>query len=174
VFGTVWTNIGGALYQGAEAQVTWAVTNDVALFANGSLNRAIAKDTRQQVAQAPKSTAAAGVIVKHGPINFSVIDKLTGVQYANNASLSDAPGYTLYKAYRIPAYNTAVLAASYEYHAFRFGLEVTNLFDSQKVTTIGSNSKTPVASIGLPVATNLDQYYHQPSRAVTGDVTFTF
>jgi iron complex outermembrane receptor protein len=171
---TAWTNIGGAVYKGVEGQVTWTVTHDVALFANGSLNKAIAKDTRQQIALAPKATAAGGVIFKHGPIHFSLIDKLTGVQYANNATTSDAPAYALYHAYRIPAYNTVVLAASYQYHAFRFGLDVTNLLDSQKVTNITSNSKTPFAAIGLPLPTNFDQYYHQPSRAISGDITFRF
>ncbi|HEX8032015.1 MAG TPA: TonB-dependent receptor, partial [Vicinamibacterales bacterium] len=48
--GTVWTNMGGALYQGVEGQVTYAVTHDVGIFANGSINRAIEKTTRLQVA----------------------------------------------------------------------------------------------------------------------------
>jgi hypothetical protein len=28
--------------------------------------------------------------------------------------------------------------------------------------------------VGLPLNTNFDQYYYQPGRAVTGDITFTF
>jgi iron complex outermembrane receptor protein len=56
----------------------------------------------------------------------------------------------------------------------RFGLEVSDLFNSQKVVTITSNSKTPFAAIGLPLNTNFDQYYYQPGRAVSGDIAFTF
>jgi iron complex outermembrane receptor protein len=182
VFGTVWTNIGGALYQGIEGQVTFTATHDIALFANGSLNRAIEKTTRLQVAQAPKYTAAGGIIVKHGPINFSLIDKLTGPQYANNPVVpgaTDTPAtiaqnLALYNAYRIGAYNTAVLAASYQWGRLRFGLEVTDLFDSQHVVNIASNSKTTLAQVGQPLNTNFDQYYYQPGRAVSGDITFTF
>ena len=171
VFGTVWTNIGGALYQGVEGQVTYAVTDDIGVFANGSLNRAIAKDTRLQIANAPKATAAAGIIIKHGPIRFSLIDKLTGAQYANNANGTNDPTY---RKYRIAPYNTTILAASYQYGAFRFGVQVTDLFDSRRVTNITSNSKTAPASIGLPLANNFDQYFYQPGRAVSGDVTFSF
>ncbi|MBV1687944.1 TonB-dependent receptor [Novosphingobium sp. G106] len=182
VFGTVWTNIGGALYQGIEGQVTYAVTQDLGIFANGSLNRAIEKTTRLQVGQAPKYTAAGGVIVKHGPIRFSLIDKLTGPQYANSPTVpgptdsaaTTAQNRALYFAYRIKAYNTAILAASYEIGPFRVGVEVTDLFNSQNVVTITSTGKTALNQIGLPLNTNFDQYYYQPGRAVSGDITFTF
>ena len=169
--GTVFTNIGGALYQGVEGQVTYAFTDGIAVFANASRNRAIARDTRLQVANAPVMTAAGGIIVKRGPVRFSLIDKLTGAQYAQNAASStDAT----YRAYRIAPYNNALLAASYELGPVRIGVEVTDLFDSKRTTNIGVSSKTPFAAIGQALATNLDQYYYQPGRAITGDVTFRF
>lgn len=169
--GVVFTNIGGALYQGAEAQVTYALVDGVAVFANASRNRAIAKDTRLQVANAPLSTAAGGVIVKRGPARFSIIDKYTGPQYQQNAASATDP---LYTRYRIDGYNTAILAASYEVGPARIGVEVTDLFDSTKVTNIGPSSKTSLASIGQPLPNNYDQYYYQPGRAITGDVTVRF
>ncbi|MES2097522.1 MAG: TonB-dependent receptor [Pseudomonadota bacterium] len=169
--GTVFTNIGGALYQGVEGQVTYAFADGIAVFANASRNRAIAKDTRLQVANAPVMTAAGGIIVKRGPLRFSLIDKLTGAQYEQNATSSTDATYA---AYRIASYNTAILAASYEVGPFRVGVEVTDLFDAKRVTNIGASSKTPFAAIGQPLTTNLDQYYYQPGRAVTADVTFKF
>ncbi|MBN8809350.1 MAG: TonB-dependent receptor [Sphingomonas sp.] len=173
--GTVFTNIGGALYQGIEGQVTYAFTDGVAVFANASRNRAIAKDTRLQVGQAPMMTAAGGVIVKRGPVRFSVIDKLVGVQYANTADPTQTNYVAAYKAYRIAPYNTAILAASYELGPVRVGVEVTDLFDSTRVTTIGSAKGTFTAGlVGQAVAGNFDQYYYQPGRAITGDVTFKF
>jgi iron complex outermembrane receptor protein len=172
--GTVFTNIGGALYQGVEGQVTYAFTDGIAIFANGSRNRAIAKDTRLQVANAPYMTAAGGIIVKRGPIRFSVIDKLTGAQFANTADPTQANYVALYRAYRLAPYNNAILAASYELGPVRLGVEVTNLLNSKRVTNIGSSSKTPAAAIGLPLNTNLDQIYYQPPRAITGDITFKF
>ncbi|WP_457313315.1 TonB-dependent receptor [Sphingomonas sp. UYAg733] len=172
--GTIFTNIGGALYQGVEGQVTYAVADGIAIFANGSRNRAIAKDSRQQVANAPVMTAAGGIIVKRGPFRFSVIDKLTGAQYANNADIKKDPTLATYRKYRIRPYNTTILAASYEVGPVRVGVEVTDLFDSKRTTNIGSSSKTLPAAIGLPTTTNFDQYYYQPGRAITGDITFKF
>jgi iron complex outermembrane receptor protein len=162
--GTVFTNIGGALYQGVEGQVTYAITDHIAVFANGSLNRAISKTTRRQVANAPKGTAAGGIIVKQGPVRFSLIDKYTGVQWAVDGEDNN---------YRIRGYNTAILAASYELGPVRLGFEVTDLFNSRRVTNI-TPGKTATSDIGKVVATNLDQYYYQPGRAVSADVTFTF
>ena len=172
--GTVFTNIGGALYQGAEGQITYAFADGIAIFGNASANRAIAKDSRKQVANAPVMTAAAGIIVKRGPLRFSLIDKLTGAQYETNADLTGDPTFARYNAYRIRPYNTAILAASYEVGPFRVGVEVTDLFDAKRTTNIGPSSKTPLAAIGQPLTTNLDQYYYQPGRAITGDVTFKF
>ena len=51
---------------------------------------------------------------------------------------------------------------------------MTDAFDSENVTQIASSSKTPAAAIGQPLATNFDQYYYQPGRAITADVTFKF
>lgn len=162
--GTVFTNIGGATYKGLEGQIAYAVTPALAVFANGSINSAKALDTGLQVANAPKSTAAGGVIYKHGPIRFSVIDKYTGPQSQDG---------TANPIYHIAGYNSAVVAASYEIGQFRFGVEVTDAFDSQRVTQIGPNSKT-TAGAGTAAITNFDQYYYQPGRAVTADVTFKF
>ncbi|MBS0477403.1 MAG: TonB-dependent receptor [Proteobacteria bacterium] len=163
--GTVFTNIGGATYKGIEGQVALAVTPAIAVFANGSVNSAEASDTGLQIAYAPKSTAAGGVIVKQGPFKFSLIDKYTGPQSATG------DGNPIYA---IAGYNTAIVAASYQYGPVRIGVEVTNAFDSRRVNQIAPNSKTVAGSAGLAVATNYDQYYFQPGRAVSADVTFLF
>lgn len=55
--------------------MTYAFGNGLAVFANASLNSAKAKGTDLQVAKAPKATAAAGILYKHGPVKFSLIDK---------------------------------------------------------------------------------------------------
>ena len=87
--GTVFGNIGGAIYQGVEGQATYALDNGFAIFGNASRNYAKTKNPGQaktQIAAAPMWTAAAGVLYKHGPVKFSLIDKLTGVQYGPRAS----------------------------------------------------------------------------------------
>ncbi|WP_404366131.1 TonB-dependent receptor [Sphingomonas sp. MMS24-J45] len=161
--GTIFTNIGGALYKGVEGQVTYAFSNGLAIFANASRN--YAKTVvytnpvtnvivpRTTIAKAPMSTAAGGVLFKHGPYRFSITDKWTGPQYADLANLT-----------RISPYNTVNLAASYDIGPFRVGLDVTDLLDSQKINQIS----------GTPLNVNTSQVYYQPGRAITGQVTYKF
>ena len=99
------------------------------------------------------STAAGGVLFKHGPYRFSVTDKWTGPQYADLANVT-----------RISPYNTVNLAASYDIGPFRVGLDVTDLLDSQKINQIS----------GTPLNANTSQIYYQPGRAITGQVTSKF
>uniref|UniRef100_UPI0035C9482C TonB-dependent receptor n=1 Tax=uncultured Sphingomonas sp. TaxID=158754 RepID=UPI0035C9482C len=175
--GTIFTNIGGALYKGVEAQATYAFGNGVAIFANGSRNYAKTDPytdpvtklviPRTIIGKAPLTTAAAGLLYKHGPIKFSLTDKWTGPQYADLAN-----------TYRIDPYNTANLGASYSIGPIRLGLDVTDLLNSQKVTQISTGKNTAgtngTVGVGVVSALNFDQYYYQPGRAITGQVTFTF
>lgn len=160
--GIIFTNIGGALYKGVEAQATYAFGNGFAVFVNGSRNYAKTNVyidpvsnklvPRTIIAKAPVSTAAAGVLYKHGPIRFSLTDKWTGAQYAD-----------LTNAVRISPYNTANLGASYDIGPLRVGIDVTDMFNSQKVNQIS----------GTPLTTS-SQYYYQPGRAISGELTYSF
>ena len=157
--GVIFTNIGGALYRGAEGQATYALSSGLAVFANGSRNEAIAKDTRLQIDKAPVSTAAAGVIVKTGPIRFSLVDKFTGAQYISNSGLAGqvfqiTPVAGIANRYRISPYNTAIVGASYDFGMLRAGVKVSDLFDSQRVINVSGS-----------------QYFFQPGRQITGEVT---
>ena len=149
--GNVFVNVGGAIYRGFEGQATYALDNGIAVFGNASRNFAKTNNPgapRTQISNAPAWTAAAGALYKHGPIKFSLIDKLTGVQYGSEGEIL---------ASRIGPYNTAIVAASYQYGPLRVGVEVTDLFDSTKVVHISGS-----------------QFFFQPGRSVQGDVTFTF
>jgi iron complex outermembrane receptor protein len=156
---TVFYNQGGVVYKGIEGQVTYAFGNGLALFVNGSINSARSRDTHLQVAKAPKGTAAAGILYKHGPFRFSIIDKYTGVQYADDA---ETPGY------RIPAYNTAIISAGYDFGRFTIEANVTDLFNSEKVTSIDIVDG-PAGSIA-----SHDQYHFQPGREFSVSLTAKF
>ena len=156
------TNIGGALYRGIEGQATFAFGNGLAVFANGSLNEAIAKDTRLQIDKAPQSTAAAGVIYKQGPIRFSLIDKYTGPQFITNSGLGATvieitPVTGIANRFRIAPYNTAIVSASYDFGLVRAGIKVSDLFDSQRVINVSGT-----------------QYFFQPGRQISGELTVKF
>jgi iron complex outermembrane receptor protein len=160
--GTIFTNIGGALFRGIEGQATFAFGNGFAVFANASLNEAIAKDTRLQIDKAPESTAAAGILYKHGPIRFSLIDKYTGPQFITNTGLGATiieltPVAGIAGRFRIAPYNTALVSASYDFGFVRAGIKVSDLFDSQRVINVSGT-----------------QYFFQPGRQITGEVTVKF
>ena len=165
--GTVFVNQGSVQYKGIEGQVTYAFGHGLAVFANGSRNYAKTNNAGQyqlQVANAPEWTAAAGILYKHGPIRFSLIDKYTGQQWFDDPSgISTDAALATYNYYRASPYNTAILSARYDIGPVRVGVEVNNLFDSRRVTNINAGKTTP-----------FDQYFYQTGRSFTGDVTLTF
>jgi len=151
---TVFYNQGGVTYKGIEGEITYAFGNGLAVFANGSINRATDNDTKLQVSNAPKSTAAAGVLYKHGPVKFSLIDKLIGVQYADD---SESAGY------RLTAYNNTIVSVGYDFGVFAVEGTVSDLFNSEKVTSIDI--------IDGPIN---DQYHFQPGREASISVLAKF
>ncbi len=154
--GVIWINQGAVQYKGIEGQITYAFGHGLAVFANGSRNYAKTNNAgspQQQVANAPEYTAAAGVLYKHGPIRFSLIDKYTGRQWFVVGDDN----------YRSNGYNSAILSARYDIGPVRVGVEVNNLFDSRAVTNINTGKTAP-----------FDQYFYQTGRSFTGDITLTF
>jgi iron complex outermembrane receptor protein len=151
------TNIGGAKYKGIEGQATYAFDNGLAVFANGSRNYAKSTTTGLQIDRAPVATAAGGLLYKHGPIKLSLIDKYTAHQ---NITLGAAfpslvvSAASLNGVYRIPAYNTAIASASYDFGRIKVGIKASDLFDSRRIINISGT-----------------QYFFQPGRQITGEVT---
>jgi iron complex outermembrane receptor protein len=164
-------NQGAVNYKGLEGQITYAFPRGIALFANASRNYAKTDNpgtAHLQVGNAPVMTAAGGLLYKHGPISASLIDKYTGAQYVDAAAGATsaqllAPVTVVGAQYRIPGYNTANLSLSYDFGIVRVGLEVTDMFDSTRVTNINAGKTAP-----------FDQYFFQPGRAFTGDITVKF
>lgn len=165
--GTVFFNSGKAVYKGVEGQATYAFNNGLALFANGSRNYAKTNNDNAphyQLPNAPFWTAAAGVLYKHGPIRFSFIDKYTGAQSATGDGDN---------RYRIGSYNNAIIAVRYDIGPFRIGVEVNDLFDTTSLTNINAGKDYTDKTTGA-VSRPYDQFYYQPGRSVTGDITVTF
>ncbi|KQM21584.1 TonB-dependent receptor [Novosphingobium sp. Leaf2] len=165
--GTVFINQGAVQYKGVEGQITYAFPMGIAVFANGSRNYAKTDNPgviRQQVAKAPEWTAAGGVLVKSGPVRFSLIDKWVGKQFFVSPTGSTVAGNAYDSpVYQSPGYNTAILSARYEIGPFQIGGEIENLFNSKRVTSITTGKTAP-----------FDQYFYQTGRAFTADVTMRF
>ncbi len=150
-------NLGGAKYQGIEGQVSFNATDNLVLFANGSINSAKAQGANttiagvpvvitggKQIAGAPKSTAALGALWSDEHWSVSLTDKYTGVSWGAEGEPD---------AYKIPGFNSADLSVVYKWDRYRLEAAVYNLMDSQKVVSVKPGKTVPY-----------DQYYFQPER----------
>ncbi|WP_250890888.1 TonB-dependent receptor [Sphingobium nicotianae] len=155
--GTIWYNQGSVTYKGIEGQLTYAFDNGLAIFANASRNYARTNNAgapQTQVSNAPEYTVATGILYKHGPIRFSLTNKYTGQQWATEG---EDPNY------RIPGYDSANASIRYEFGKLRLGVEVENIFGTTSITNINAGKTRP-----------FDQYFFQPGRSITADVTVKF
>ncbi|WP_165837201.1 TonB-dependent receptor [Phenylobacterium hankyongense] len=164
---TVNFNLGGATYKGVEGAVTYALTDQVFVFANGSVNsaKALGANTTiagvpvtivggKQIANAPKSTAALGVLYHDDAWSVSLADKYTGEQWGAEGEPA---------AYRIAGYHSADLSVVYRFDRYRLEAAVYNIFDDQPVTAIKPGKTVPY-----------DQYYFQPERNFQVSVKASF
>ena len=158
----VYYNQGGVVYKGIEGSVTYYVGGGFSLHANGSLNKAEAKDTGLQIGKAPKSTAALGVLYKDHGLYGSLIAKSTGSQYAKDGEPA---------AYKIGAYTVTNFTAGYRWKvsgsvvkAVKVQVGVDNVFNKQDVTSIAPNSK----------GVAFDQYTFVPERSWTFSMNADF
>ena len=163
-------NTGAATYKGIEAEGTYAfggMLNGFALFLNGSLNSS--KTGGLWVKDAPMWTSASGIFYKAGIWKLSIIDKLVGQQYSDNANT---------QFYKLGAYNNMDFKGSVSWRQFEFGLGIYNLLNSRSLAAVGINDKTPIGGTSVNDIADrndsLDQYYYQPSRSVQFTVKARF
>ena len=154
-----YVNIGGVSYKGVESQLTWAIGNGFALYANGSSNRAESSDTGKTISGTPDMTAALGALYNTGAWSASLIGKRTGkVRQVD----FDATKPAAYDQYLTAATTNTDLSVAYRLSNLALGIKtlklqfnVFNLFDKQAVTAI---------SPGKTVA--FDQYLYQAPRSI--------
>ncbi|CAN5673240.1 TonB-dependent siderophore receptor [soil metagenome] len=160
-------NLGGARYTGVEGAATYQAMDSLFVFANGSLNEAKAQGASttingvpvvitggKQIAYAPKSTAAFGVMYRDDAWSVSLADKYTGEQWGAEGEPA---------AYHIDGYHQTDLKVVYRFDRYRLEGAVYNLLDNQPVTNIKPGKTVPY-----------DQYYFQPERNVQVSVKVNF
>lgn len=163
----VFFNQGGVIYKGIEAEATAYVGSGFSLYANGSLNSAKDKGADPQnpglsIANAPKSTAALGVIYNRAEWYASLIDKYVGSRYgdvgqtiplAGYSTLDGALGYTVGQDGPTWLRNASIKLA------------LNNLIDSHKIYALAGytadSSATPL-------------YWTIPGRSVFATVSVPF
>jgi iron complex outermembrane receptor protein len=140
-------NIGGARYQGVETQMAYVLGGGFSAYANASINGAKASDTGQQIANAPDMTAALGSLYKSGPLDASLIYKVTGAtrQKDFDATKAAINGLSYYDYYKVPAYGNLDLGVAYTIKnptpwtkAVKLQFNVFNLLNSQATTAVSS------------------------------------
>jgi iron complex outermembrane recepter protein len=159
-------NTGTAFYKGIEAEGTYAfdgALEGLSVFLNGSLGSA--KSGGLWLKQAPMWTSAQGLFYKSGPWKISLIDKIVGQQYSDNADT---------KFYKLGAYSNLDLKTSLTEGMFEFGVGISNVLNSRSLGAVTINDKTTTAGNGVVAAgsvndivnrpNSLDQYYYQPER----------
>ena len=158
----VYYNQGGVVYKGIEAAATYYIGSGFSVHANASVNSAKAKDSGLQVAKAPESTSALGLLYKANGLYGSLIAKNVGTQYAKDGEPA---------AYKIPSYMTTDLTIGYRWKAVgslvknvKTQLGINNLFDKQDVTSVSASSK----------GVAFDQYTFQPARSWSLSVSADF
>ncbi len=142
-------NIGGATYQGVEAQVAYVIGNGFSVSANGSINDATANDTGKQISNAPDKTAALGALYKEGPWSTSLTYKVTGAVHQVDEVCSPTCNDAYYEFYKTGSYSTLDLGIAYTIKdvsitkkPIKIQLNVFNLLDSDNTVSITPGSKT--------------------------------
>jgi iron complex outermembrane receptor protein len=149
---TCYVNIGQATYKGLEGEGTLQVehlgglqTPGLSIFVNGAL-----MSSKQQnglwVPNAPKYTAAGGLLYRHDGWKFGLIDKLVGSQYTDAANNP---------TYIIKTYNSLSATFGYEWDNYAITYSVDNVLDSRAVVALSQGGT------GTSLATSTDQYQFQ-------------
>lgn len=175
---TFTTNSGGATFQGVEVQGTYVLPYGFSVFANYGRNNAVGKDdpvlplgNGQQVAGAPRWTAAAGIRSEWRNVAFSdtrLVMNLTG-KWQGSYTLNPATT-TLLPGGTIPGFADFNFSGTYSWKNFSIQGQVLNLLDSTGVTGAKGkiyNPGTNVLATSALVAgkANTNQFVYDTGRA---------
>lgn len=153
-----YVNIGGARYQGAEAQATYVLPAGFAVYANGSVNKATSSTTGQQISGAPLMTAAIGALFNQGPWGASAIYKRTGATYQQEYEVNPAT----YDAYKVAAIGNLDLSLSYKFD----GVLVAGKALKLQLNVFNALNRTAVTAISPGKTTAGDQFLFQAPRSL--------
>jgi iron complex outermembrane receptor protein len=171
---TCYINNGGALYKGIEGEGTYAFENvmganlrGLSIFVNGALMSSKATSGASSglwEPNAPKWTAAAGLLYKMDGWKFGLISKITGSQYSDTVNLP---------FYRLPEYSNVNVTAGYAFDNYEIDVNVDNVLNSRSTLSISEGTKGVAQTNPL---TSTDQYIFQApiSAQVTLKAHFGF
>ncbi len=164
-------NQGGVIYKGVESEATFYLGAGLSLYANATYNSARDKGADLQnpgdwIANAPRSTAALGLIYNRFDWYASLLDKYVGTRYGDVGN-----------AQELSAYSTLDGALGYTFGAdapvgvrnAKIRLEINNLLDSHKIYAVAG---TTAGSDAQGISPYL--YWTMPARSVFATVEWPF
>ena len=148
---TVFGNLGGVTYRGIEAEGSYRLGHGLSAYANGTLNSAKVQGGGSWVPNAPKATAAAGLIYDHAGLTVSLLGKWIGPRYGDSGN----------SQYLAP-YATADFSVGYEFariipvvKSAELRLKVNNITNTTKIINLAGYT----FDLGTPL------YWTQPGRS---------
>lgn len=145
--GTIYSNNGGAVFKGIEAEGTFKIEEGLSVYANATLNDATYTGSGIPVALNPRRTAAAGPILQRDGFYASFLWKYIGPQYTEDGSGPNSP-----PAFPIKSYTDADFALGYKLvlpqlndKALNFRLNVLNVFNNHSLIGLFGTASSGVA-----------------------------
>lgn len=134
---TCFNNSGGVKYSGIEGEATYVVGAGFSVYGNYAINN-YTVSSGGNLQNAPKSTAAAGVIYNQGPAYASLIAKQVGTRYSGtDLSGNDIP---------MSSYTVVNFATSYKIRnsaapgkSTKIGFQVNNLLNNNSIYSSFAN-----------------------------------
>ena len=158
----VYYNAGGVVYKGIEGQLTLAVGSGFSLYTNGSISSAKSKSTNLDLAAAPGSTGALGLLYNAHGWASSLVYKYVGKQFADaNEVLAIDPyatlDYSIGYTFKNPGFGAKKM---------KFDFGVYNLLNRQDVITASLKGAVP--------SSTADIYTWQPERSFMASLRLEF
>lgn len=156
----IFSNAGGAIYKGIESEATLYAGMGISLYGNLTFNSAKQKGTGDWMPNAPKTTAALGLIYQQGPVYASWITKFVGHQFGDTGNTQPIGGFTvtnLSAAYTIKNLTPWM-------HDTRIGLQINNLMNRRSIDALA----------GYTGGANTPLYWTLPGRAIVATLSTNF
>jgi len=157
---TIFSNAGGAVYKGVETEATFYAGLGFSLYGNLTFNSAKQKDTGDWLQNAPKMTAAAGVLYERGPLAGSLLTKFVGHQFGSTGDAQPIGGFSVTNFSAV--YTIKNLTPWM--HNTRIGFEVDNLLNRTSIDALA----------GFTAADSTPLYWTIPGRAFVGTLSTDF
>jgi iron complex outermembrane receptor protein len=157
---TSFSNVGGAIYKGVETEATYYAGLGFSLYGNLTFNSAKQKGTTFWMPNAPRETAALGLLYERGPLSGSLITKFVGRQFGDTGDKQPIGGFA-----------ETDLAAGYTFRNvapwfkdIRLSFQLNNLFNRTSI----------VGLEGYTLAAKTPLYWVMPGRSFFGTVQADF